>query len=139
MALKKLCSKCGKVIDYKMSRCLDCEAKYQKQKKIDYKYYDNNLRDKKSQSFYNSPEWKRIKQAVHIRDKGLCTMCLSENKISYAEVVHHIEPLKENYDKRISTDNLICLCNKHHAYVHAVYGSNNLNKANLQRKLVEMI
>ena len=101
-------------------------------------YYDN-LRDKKTQVFYNSIEWKQIKKTVHIRDKGLCTMCLSENKISYAEVVHHIEPLKENYDKRISTDNLICLCNKHHAYVHAVYGSNKLNKANLQRKLVEMI
>ena len=139
MALKKLCSKCGKVIDYKMSRCLECEAKYQQQKKIDYKYYDDNLRDKKTQAFYNSVEWKQVKKTVHIRDKGLCTMCLSDNKISYAEVVHHIEPLKENYDKRLSTDNLICLCNKHHAQVHAVYDGNKLNKANLQRKLTDLI
>ena len=139
MALKKLCSKCGKVIDYKKSRCLECESKYQQQKKMDYKYYNDNLRDKKTQVFYNSIEWKQIKKTVHIRDKGLCTMCLSENKISYAEVVHHIEPLKENYNKRISPDNLICLCNKHHAHVHAVYDSNKLNKTNLQKRLLDMI
>ena len=139
MALKKLCSKCGKVIDYKKSRCLECESKYQQQKKMDYKYYNDNLRDKKTQVFYNSIEWKQIKKTVHIRDKGLCTMCLSENKISYAEVVHHIEPLKENYDKRLSPDNLICLCNKHHAQVHAVYNKNELNKANLQEILADMI
>ena len=122
-----------------MSRCLECETKYQKQKKVDYKYYNNNLRDKTTQSFYNSPEWKQVKKTVHIRDKGLCTMCLSDNKISYAEVVHHIEPLKENYDKRLSPDNLICLCNKHHAQVHAVYDKNELNKANLQEILADMI
>ena len=139
MALKKLCSKCGKVIDYKKSRCLECESKYQQQKKMDYKYYNDNLRDKKTQVFYNSIEWKQIKKTVHIRDKGLCTMCLSENKISYAEVVHHIEPLKENYNKRINPDNLICLCNKHHAHVHAVYDSNKLNKTNLQKRLLDMI
>lgn len=137
--LKKLCSKCGKVIPYGKSRCEVCEAKYQEQKKIYHKYYDNNLRNKVSQSFYNSTEWKNIKKVIHNRDKGLCTMCLNESKITFVEVVHHIEPLNENYDKRLSNDNLICLCNKHHAKVHTIYETNKTNKINLQKKLKEMI
>ena len=55
MALKKLCSKCGKVIDYKKSRCLECESKYQQQKKMDYKYYNDNLRDKKTHNIIMCP------------------------------------------------------------------------------------
>lgn len=139
MALKKLCSKCNKVIDYGQVRCNKCEEEYQKQKKVNYKYYDNNIRDKKSKDFYDSTHWKRVKKSIHVRDNGVCVMCKDENRRGYADVVHHIIPLKEAYDKSLSYSNLICLCASHHRQVHKAYDTNELNKSNMQKKLFNLI
>lgn len=140
MGLKKLCSKCNKVIKYGTTRCNECEAKHNEQKKSDYKYYDLNIRGKDTHDFYNSPAWKKVKKAIRVRDNGgMCVMCMKENRIKFADLVHHIDPIKDNYDKRLSYSNLICLCNKHHKQVHAVYDTNEANKSIMQKKLVNMI
>lgn len=139
MALKKLCSKCNKVIEYGMVRCKQCETKYNEQKKSDYKYYDDNVRDKGTHDFYNSPAWKKVKKAIKVRDNGLCIMCLKENKYTLSDMVHHIEPLKENNEKKLSYGNLISLCNRHHKQVHAVYDTNEANKSIMQKKLINII
>ncbi|YBZ93409.1 HNH endonuclease [Bacillus sp. AK031] len=57
---------------------------------------------------------------IRARDKNLCQVCLLEQyntqtKYNFNNIeVHHIEPLKENWDKRLEDTNLISLCAYHH-------------------------
>lgn len=133
--LKKLCSKCGKIIQYGKARCEVCEAKYQ-DKKINNSYYNKFIRDKKTQTFYDSHEWKKIRKVVLSRDLGLCIMCKNEGVISYADIVHHIVELKEDSSKSLDINNLISLCNGCHNKIHSKY---KVNKTKAQRRLYEMI
>lgn len=130
MALKKMCARCGKIIDYGNRYCDKCKG-------ISYKDYNRHKRDKVLQSFYNSLAWKSIVKMVKARDKGLCLCCLKKNKISYYNVVHHIEELKENRDKSLDIDNLICLCHSCHAKIHAEYKTE--NKVEIQNELRAMV
>ena len=124
--LKKLCSKCGKVIKYGKARCSKCEQQYQdkiKQYKENnkdyYKKYNKEKRD--NQSFYNSKSWNLTRKQINNRDRGLCRLCYSKGIITYSECVHHIEEVKENIELRCDNNNLISLCSKCHKDIHIKY------------------
>ena len=127
--LKKLCSKCGKIIQYGKARCEVCEAKHQarmknyndKAKKEYYKKYNKEIRE--NQDFYNSKSWNLTRQQINNRDRGLCRLCYSEGKITYSDCIHHIEEVKENIELRCDDNNLISLCNRCHREVHLLYKS----------------
>ena len=133
--LKKLCSKCGKIIPYGNYRCNECEAKSE-DKKTNNRSYNKFIRDKKTQTFYDSLEWKRIRKVVLSRDLGLCLVCKDKGIISYADIVHHIVELKEDSSKSLDINNLISLCNGCHNKIHSQY---KINKTNSQRMLYKMI
>jgi len=45
----------------------------------------------------------------------MCRACIQEGRITYTGLgVHHIEPLSERFDLRLSDSNLISLCDGHH-------------------------
>lgn len=113
--LKKIC-RCGKVIPYSMKRCLECEEKAEEERKQYIKYYKKNTyeRDSKSTKFYNSREWDIARSVAIARDHGLCQDCLKKDKIKAFNTVHHIIPIKEDWDKRLDINNLICVCESHH-------------------------
>jgi len=114
MPLNKLCH-CGKVIDFSAKRCDDCARKAEQARQQYYRQYDAYTRDKKAAAFYNSPEWERVRYLALTRDFGLCQDCLDEKKITPADVVDHVKPLKLFWHLRLSLDNLRSLCSKHHA------------------------
>ena len=133
--LRKLCSKCKRIISFGKSRCTKCEKEYQ-DKKISDRYYNKHIRDRKSQTFYDSREWKSIRKVVLSRDLGLCLICRNKGVISYANVVHHITELKEDNSKALDISNLISLCSCCHNKVHLQY---KINKGSEQAKLYKMI
>ena len=61
--LKKIC-RCGKVIPYSMKRCPECEAKAEKERKENIRYYKQTIhdRDSKCNKFYKSKEWIKGRQ-----------------------------------------------------------------------------
>ena len=130
--LKKLCSKCGKLIPYGKYRCNECELKYQAKyqankdnyykSKIDY-YKKYNAEKRVNQDFYNSKSWSLARKQVSNRDRGLCRLCYSKGIINYSECVHHIEEVSSNIELRCEATNLISLCNKCHKEVHILYKS----------------
>ena len=127
--LKKLCSKCGKIIPYGNYRCNECEAKYKariekysKETKKEY-YKEYNSSKRQNQDFYNSKSWNLTRQQINNRDRGLCRLCYLEGKITYSDCIHHIEEVKENVDLRCDDNNLISLCNRCHREVHLLYKS----------------
>lgn len=121
MTLKKLC-RCGRIIDYKQKYCDKCSKKY-KQERAEYqRYYDEHIRDQQAAAFYNSPEWLKTRNFILRKYKGLDLYAFFiEKKIVYADTVHHIEELKENWDRRLDIPNLFPLSSSNHNKIHAMY------------------
>lgn len=112
--LKKPCAKPGCHNLTTEKYCAEHAYLTEKEKKDRHKYYDTYARDKETAKFYNSIEWKRLKQQALIRDKGLCQECLSNQKITIATEVDHIVPIKIRWDLRLTLSNLRSLCHKCH-------------------------
>ncbi|AAO36630.1 HNH endonuclease (endogenous virus) [Clostridium phage phiCTC2B] len=134
--LYKLC-RCGKVLDYTQKYCNDCSKKFEEQNRERYRHYKKNRKDKKEQRFYVSKEWTIIRDTVKQRDRGLCKLCLSKCNITYMDTVHHIEELKDCWDKRLDPGNLISLCESCHQKVHEEYKNNKLDIQKELEKLIE--
>ena len=74
---------------------------------------NNSEADKRSRKFYNSTEWKRLRNHF-IQVNPLCVECDKIGLIEPAVDIDHITPLKDNYGKALEWENLQGLCKKHH-------------------------
>lgn len=138
MALKKFC-RCGKIIPQELKMCKECQEKIDRSNKKAYKDYKKNRRDIKEQKFYCSKEWIITRDTVKQRDKGLCKVCLSKGNIVYTDTIHHIEPLKEEWSKRLCMSNLISVCDRCHKRIHREYEKSIDCKIDEQKKLAELV
>lgn len=105
---KCLQSSCNKLIDYREKYCDVHKDVQKKQEQSVNKFrYEN---DKKVLSVYNNKIWRNVRKSVLLRDDGLCQYCLSNGLVKKAEVVDHFIPVRDDYDKRYDTDNLVSAC-----------------------------
>ena len=81
-----------------------------KQKQMNY--------HEKYDSFYQSKEWQLLRNQKWVDADGLCEMCRAKGIIRSAKEIHHIEPITENWNKRLDYDNLIALCSDCHNAIH---------------------
>ncbi len=101
------CKYCGKIV----KRGHNCPNKPKWKRKNS---------DSRIDKFRSSARWTRKSIEIRQRDKYLCQVCLTGKHqtidlYNYKSLeVHHIEPLEENWDKRLDNDNLITLCHYHH-------------------------
>ncbi len=68
--------------------------------------------------FYNSVQWKNLRNQKFYDADGLCEMCKAEGVIREGKEVHHKIPIEEDWSKRFDYDNLILLCPEHHNLQH---------------------
>ena len=121
MAFKKFCSHCG------CSRLIDCTERYcdvhkKRDKAESDKQYDKHQRNKESKAFYNSTAWKRKRQQILIRDKGIDVyVYMTEGRVVKAEHVHHIVEIDEDPSLALIDDNLISLSAATHSIISGVY------------------
>lgn len=113
------CSRCGK----KIPQGTTCPCK-----KGAYREYDKKVRYSKENikysRFYKSKEWTELSKYIRHKYYGLCLRCLiGDDEFTPSDVVHHIEEIKENWDKRLDEKNLIPLCHKCHNESHGHYGT----------------
>jgi hypothetical protein len=121
MALIKEC-RCGKIIDYKLKYCNDCESKVKDNKRSNDKHYDMNLRNKNSKAIYNSTQWDKLTQQCKYRFKGLDIYSYYVlGVIEYGNICHHIEEVTLNENRRYDLNNLVYLTNKNHNIIHGLY------------------
>ena len=57
--------------------------------------------------------------------------------VEYANIVHHIVELKDDFNQRLNEDNLILLSQRSHLLIHEEY--NNGDKVALQKELKQMV
>lgn len=81
-----------------------------------------------NQAFYNSREWKSVRDKVIIRDNG-CDLGIAEREIGRRVIIHHMNPITVE-DIRLATDILlnpeflICVSHDTHNAIH--YGDADL-------------
>lgn len=68
--------------------------------------------------FYNSTEWKALRNQKFYDANGLCEMCLAEGVVNEGREVHHKVFLENDWNKRLDYNNLILLCPTHHNQIH---------------------
>ena len=68
--------------------------------------------------FYNSKSWHALRNQKWCDCDGLCEICKKRGIIREAREIHHIEPITENWNKRLDYDNLIALCSDCHNAIH---------------------
>jgi hypothetical protein len=104
--------------------------------KRDYREYDRNRRDEKSRSFYHSKEWERKRAHVLGLDEGLDVyLYMKSGEAVPADTVHHIEPLRDCWEKRLDDDNLVSLSHGTHAEIEQMYKN---DKAGAMEELKRM-
>ena len=128
MPIYKRCSQCGKRLP-SGSRC-DCL-------KLRHKEYDKYSRDKKLDDFYHSGEWELTRKEVLLLDKGIDVyLYMISGQVVLADMIHHIEPLKDNWDRRCDIDNLFSLSHDIHSMIEAMYKK---DKQETMKLLYEML
>lgn len=71
--------------------------------------YNETVRDKAAQRFYNSPAWKALR-ASKLRKDPFCEVCLREGRTVAAVIVHHNDGCYTNNNE----SNLVSICFMHH-------------------------
>lgn len=128
MPIYKRCSRCGKRIEAGTTcQCL----------KDRHKEYDKYSRDRRSKQYYNSREWETVREHVLQLDEGIDVyVYMTQGIVIRADTVHHIVPLKENWNLRSNEDNLISLNHDTHSMIEQQYRK---NKNEMQEALKAMV
>ena len=145
MALLKFCSRCNKTIPYGKTLCEECEAKVKAKKKVStekdkarWREYQKQRDDKTEQMFYMSKSWKLTRDMIANKFYHMDVyLYMKYGIIEYANIVHHIVELKEDFSQRLDETNLILLSQRSHLLIHEEY--NNGDKVALQKELKQMV
>lgn len=102
-----------------------------------HREYDRYSRDQRSRNFYGGKDWERARAAALDADGGIDVyLYMTEGIVVAADTVHHIIPIKDDWDKRINIDNMISLSSDTHSMIEQMYKK---NKGAMIRRLQEMI
>lgn len=132
MPIYKRCSRCNK----RIPEGTTCECAKKKNQER-YREYDKTRRDAKAKAFYNSKEWESARAAAIDIDDGIDVyLYMTQGIIEAADMVHHIAPLRDDWDKRADVGNLISLSNRTHGEIEEKYKK---NKTQTMKELTDML
>lgn len=144
MALLKFCSRCNKTIPYGKTLCEECEAKVKAKKKVStekdkerYRRYKANRTDNMYQEFYQSKGWRLLRSNMTEYYFNMCVWSYYEyGVIKFGNQLHHIVEIKDDFSKRLDTNNVILLSQEAHQIIHEMY---KYDKVAIQGKLKEYV
>ena len=128
MPIYKRCSRCGRRIPTGTTcSCI----------KRRHKEYDKTYRNKEAKKYYDSGEWQQARAAALEADDSIDVyVYMTEDKIVAADTVHHIIPLKDDWNRRSDIDNLISLNHDTHSMIERKYKQ---DKEKMQQELSSML
>lgn len=125
--LVRICGSCGRKV-LQGQRC-ECQ-------KDRFKVYNREHRDKESNDFYSSAQWKAAAEAARSRAGYADEYALHyEHKLMPGKLVHHIFPIDERPWLRLDFDNLVCVSSKTHRMIHDAYEAGGRRKVEMIAKL----
>lgn len=144
MPISFMCPNCGKPIQVGrkcecMKRTIETRTIYRPQR---VKPSGDNLNGASygSDPMYHSALWKRLCSEVIARYNHMDIYSwYVYGRIEPGEIVHHIVPIKDDYDKRFEINNLIYLTRENHAIIHQAYSQSEEQKTEMQQKLISLV
>ena len=125
--LVRICGSCGK----KVPQGQQCDCMTNR-----FKVYTREHRDKDSNDFYSSAQWKATAEAARARAGYADEYILHyERRLTPARLVHHIVPVDEEPGGKLDMDNLVCVSARTHKMIHDAYGKGGKIKAEMLAKL----
>lgn len=105
------------------------------------RFYDKQVRhkrDKRYTDFYHSDEWEFVRADLlsDYNELDLYAYYI-ENKVVKANIAHHIEELKDNWDKRLDKENLFPVSDNSHRQIHMMYKKDKEDTQDLLRSLLK--
>ena len=76
-----------------------------------------------NQVFYRSPEWRRFRREIILRDSG-CDLGILDREIHHNIIIHHIVPISmddianRKLDIILNPDNVVCTSDNTHKAIH---------------------
>lgn len=103
-----------------------------------YRIYDKTQRDSKSKQFYNSTAWLRERRhVIEDLDDGMDVYAyVVHGRIVPADTVHHIVPLRDDWELRLSDHNLMSVSSASHAEIEALYKQSKQAAVAMLQKIV---
>jgi len=141
MALMKSCNYggCRVLVVYGTNYCDKHKVEIAAEHKQDYKNYKARRTDKREEAFYNTKSWDIVKDIAKSKTVYIDVYeYYIEGNIVQGDTVHHIVCVKDSWDSRLDTNNLIYLTLESHAIVHAKYNKSAKSKADTQRLLFNL-
>ncbi|WP_017416777.1 hypothetical protein [Clostridium tunisiense] len=142
MAILRLCgwTGCTKVIKNEAKYCSKHQAIHAEAEKARHTEYRLKRPDKKEQDFYNTLEWKRIRDVARAMQNGVDVFSYYIlDKVEEAETYHHIIEIKEDWTRRLDIDNLIGLTESNHRRIHKLYNKSIRDKKQIQKLLFNLV
>ena len=125
--LTRICTACGRIVP-QGERCLCQTARH--------KEYDRGRRDRDKARFYHSREWQAVAAAVRARAGYADEVAKASGRLVPGAIVHHIYPVDERPDLRLSLENLIFVSARTHKEIHDAYSKNPRAKKEMQARLI---
>lgn len=75
--------------------------------------YDKGRQNDPFRKIYSSRRWRAVR-ALHLQEEPLCRDCRNEGRVTAAEMVDHIKPIRQGGDP-FDDANLQSLCWSHHS------------------------
>lgn len=128
--------RCGKLISQEIRLCEECEKKATAR----HTEYNEKRRDKKKAAFYVSAAWRKVRAVALQRfDRLDIYAYYMQDKIAIADMVHHIVPVEDDWERRLDVDNLIPLSNSNHNIIEALYSMDDETKKDTQKMLRQLV
>ena len=106
----KSCKYCGRIHDSRF----DCGRKPKPKPNPNRKDYGYKKKYNDTNKFRNTKAWQRKRAYIKQRDLYLCRVCRDRGRYVQGVEVHHIVPISEDYDLRLTNSNLVTLCDRCH-------------------------
>lgn len=139
---KKPCMKmgCKNLAEYPHRYCnehMDLEERENGERNREYDVNIRHKRDKQYTSFYHSKEWEKLRAYVLVVYNyiDLYAYYVDKNMV-VATTSHHIEEIKENWDKRLDFDNQFPVSESSHNKIHALYDKDKEGTQKMLRNII---
>lgn len=102
--------------------------------------YNKHRRNKKTAAFYVSSEWRKTRAETIRRFDGVDIYAFYVlHVIQTADMVHHITPIEDDWNRRLDATNLIPLSNHSHGIIETLYSKDEQTKKATQKMLYDLI
>lgn len=127
----KRCSRCGKRIEAGKS----CECV-----KMRHKEYNKYSRNQEATSFYDSVNWKRMREYIKNKYDGIDVYAyVLFGQVEQATLVHHIVEIEDDKSQALVERNLIPVSVSSHNLIHQAYNESESSKRAMQTTLYECL